>query len=174
MYIRLTIAHQLTIIAVLLLCPIVGLSQTPTVTSTLFGTTSGGTDVMQYTLTNSNGLEAKVIEYGGTLISLEVPDRNGTLANIVRGYDNLNSYVQNPWTGSIIGRYANRIANARFTLDGVEYILTANSGSHQLHGGMGVDLDNDLHFYFERAKAMELKFGASPFHLKALEAALEM
>jgi aldose 1-epimerase len=76
-----------------------------------------------------------VIEYGATLISLEVPDRDGTMANIVRGFDSLNSYAQNPWTGSTVGRYANRIANARFTLDGVEYLLTANSGAHQLHGG---------------------------------------
>ncbi|MBN1973431.1 MAG: galactose mutarotase [Sedimentisphaerales bacterium] len=135
MQINSAIIHRLTIIAILLLCTSAGLSQNPTVTSALFGTTSGGTDVMLYTLTNSNGMKAKVIEYGGTLISLEVPDRNGTLGNIVRGYDNLNSYVQNAWTGSTIGRYANRIANARFTLDGIEYILTANSGGHQLHGG---------------------------------------
>ena len=135
MYIRLATKSRFAIIAIILLSPTMGLSQSPTVTSTLFGTTSGGTDIMQYTLTNSHGLRAKVIEYGGTLVSLEVPSRNGTLANIVRGYDNLNSYVQNQWTGAIIGRYANRIANARFTLDGVEYILTANSGAHQLHGG---------------------------------------
>ncbi len=135
MFFRFTNAHRLAVIAVLLLYSGTGLSQTPTFTSSLFGTTSGGTDVTLYTLTNSNGLKAKVIEYGGTLISLEVPDRNGQLGNIVRGYDNLNSYLQNPWTGAIIGRYANRIANARFTLDGVEYLLTANSGAHQLHGG---------------------------------------
>jgi aldose 1-epimerase len=135
MHIRSNIAYRLTIIAVILSFSSAGLSQNPTVTSSLFGTTTGGTDVMLYTLTNSNGLQAKVIEYGGTVISLQVPDRDGTLANIVRGYDNINSYVQNAWTGAIIGRYANRIGNARFTLDGVEYILTANSGAHQLHGG---------------------------------------
>ncbi len=135
MYNRLNIAQRLVIIAILLICSSAGLSQTPTVTSTLFGTTSSGIDVMAFTLTNSHGLRAKVIEYGGTLVSLEVPDRNGTLANIVRGYDNLTSYSQNQWTGAIIGRYANRIANAKFTLDGVEYHLTANSGANQLHGG---------------------------------------
>lgn len=135
MHIRFKVEYRLTIIAVLLACSSVGFSQTPTVTSNTFGTTSGGTNVLVYTLTNSHGLRAKVIEYGGTLISLEVPDRNGTLANIVKGDTNLNYYVQNQWTGNIIGRYANRIANARFTLDGVEYHLTANSGNHQLHGG---------------------------------------
>lgn len=135
MYISLTPRFQFTIIAVLLLCPVMGLSQSPTVTSSLFGTTSDGKDVMLYTLTNSHGLQAEIIEFGGALVSLEVPDRNDTFANVVRGYDSVSSYEQNAWNGTIIGRYANRIANARFTLDGVEYILTANSGSHQLHGG---------------------------------------
>ena len=135
MHLRLAPAHRLAIVTVLLLGPGVGLAQIPSVTSASFGMTSGGTDVTVYTLTNADGLQAKVIEYGATLISLEVPDRDGTLADIVRGYDDVASYVQNPWTGSTVGRYANRIATARFTLDGVEYILTANSGAHQLHGG---------------------------------------
>ena len=135
MYFRFNNAYRLTIIAVLLLCSGVGLAQSPSVTSSLFGTTSSGTDVTLFTLTNSSGMKAKVIEYGGTLVSLEVPDRNGTLGNIVRGYDSVTSYTQNPWTGSIIGRYANRVAYAKFTLDDVEYILTKNSGQHQLHGG---------------------------------------
>ncbi len=135
MHVRLAITRRLAIIASLLLGPGMGLVQTTVVTSALFGTTTGGKDVKIYTLTNTNGLRAKVIEYGATLVSLEVPGRDGTLGNIVRGYDNLTSYVQNPWTGATIGRYANRIANARLTLDGVEYLLTANSGTHQLHGG---------------------------------------
>jgi aldose 1-epimerase len=135
MYLRHTTAHRMAIIAVILLYSSEGLSAGPTVTSSLFGTTSSGTDVMQFTLTNSHGLRAKIIEYGGTLTSLEVPDRNGTLGNIVRGYTNLNSYYSNKWTGAIIGRYANRIGYARFSLDGLEYQLTKNSGSHQLHGG---------------------------------------
>lgn len=134
MNININTTKRLTIILILLLCSGAGLSQTPSVTTSLFGTTSGGADVMLYTL-DVNGLRAKVIEYGGTITSLEVPDRNGTTGNIVRGYDNLTSYAQNAWTGAIIGRYANRIANARFTLDGVEYQLTKNSGAHQLHGG---------------------------------------
>ena len=135
MHIRLATAQRLTITAILLLGSGMGLAQTPTVTSASFGKTAGGTDVTAYTLTNAGGLKAKVITYGGTLVSLEVPGRDGTMANIVRGYDNVASYVSNAWTGSIIGRYANRIAGAKFTLDGVEYRLTANSGGHQLHGG---------------------------------------
>ncbi|MBN2591574.1 MAG: galactose mutarotase [Sedimentisphaerales bacterium] len=127
-------------IAIILLSSSAGLSQT--VTTSLFDTTNSGKDVMVYTMTNANGLQAKVIQYGGTLISLEVPDRDGILANIVKGYNNVSSYVSNPWTGNIIGRYANRIANAKFTLDGVEYILTKNSGAHQLHGGSTFGFNN--------------------------------
>ncbi len=135
MIIRLIAARRVAILTLLLLGPGVVLAQTPTVTSASFGAMPDGTDVTVYTLTNAHGLQAKVIEYGATLISLEVPDREGTPANIVRNFDNLNAYRQNAWTGSTVGRYANRIANARFTLDGVEYRLTANSGAHQLHGG---------------------------------------
>ncbi len=133
MHIGLGSAQRVTIVAILLLGSGAGWAQT--VTSASFGKTAGGVDVTCYTLTNAHGLKAKVIEYGATLIALEVPDRDGKLANIVRGYDNLASYVSNAWVGSTVGRYANRIANARFTLDGIEYRLTANSGGHQLHGG---------------------------------------
>ncbi len=133
MHSRLATARRLTISAILLLSPGLGLAQM--VTSASFGKTTSGTEVTVFTLTNAHGLRAKVIEFGGTLISLEVPDRDAKMANIVRGWDNLASYASNAWTGAIIGRYANRISNARFTLDGIQYILTANSGSHQLHGG---------------------------------------
>jgi len=139
MHTRLTIA---TVITVILLNSSAGFSQS--VTPTLFDKTASGKDVMVYTMTNANGLKAKVIQYGGTLISLEVPDRNGTLANIVKGYNNVSSYVSNPWTGNAIGRYANRIANAKFTIDGVEYILSKNSGSHILHGGSTFGFNNVL------------------------------
>lgn len=139
---KLTSAHRSIILTTILICCGVGHSQSPTVTSALFGTTTGGTDVRIYTLTNAHGLRASVIEYGATLVLLEVPDRDGILANIVRRYDNLSGYVSNPWTGSTIGRYANRIANARFILDDVEYHLTRNSGSHQLHGGSAKGFHN--------------------------------
>jgi aldose 1-epimerase len=143
MHIRLASAHRSTIVAMLLLCPGVGLSQTststqekPNVTAAPFGKTPGGTNVTLYTLTNARGLCAKVMEYGAIVVSLEVPDRDGKVANLVRGFDNLDSYTRRPSaTGAIVGRYANRISNARFTLDGVEYRLTANTPPHQLHGG---------------------------------------
>ncbi len=139
MHTRLTIA---TIITVILLSSNAGFSKS--VTPSLFDKTTGGKDVMVYTMTNSHGLEAKVIQYGGTLISLKVPDRSGTLANIVKGYTSVSSYVSNPWTGNIIGRYANRIASGKFTLDGVEYNLTKNSGGHTLHGGSTFAFNNVL------------------------------
>jgi aldose 1-epimerase len=140
MHIRLATAHRLTITAILFLCSGVGLAQY--VTQASFGTTTGGTAVTAYTLTNAGGLEAKVITYGATLVSLQVPDRDGKPANIVRGYDNVASYVSNQWTGAIIGRYANRIANAQFTLNDVVYRLTVNSSPNQLHGGGAKALSN--------------------------------
>jgi aldose 1-epimerase len=142
MRIRPVFSQRGMVTAVLLVCCGVGQSQIPTVTSASFGKTSSGRDVAVYTLTNATGLHAKVTQYGATLVALEVPDRDGRLANIVRGYDTLSSYMQNAWTGSTVGRYANRIANARFTLDGVEYHLTANSGPHQLHGGSAKGFHN--------------------------------
>ncbi len=137
MHITFASTYRSTIVALLLLGPGVGLAQEkPTVTSALFGKTPGGVDVNLYTLTNAHGLKAKVIEYGGIVVSLEVPDRDGKMANIVRGFDNLDSYTRRPSaTGALVGRYANRISNAKFTLDGTEYKLTANMPPHQLHGG---------------------------------------
>jgi aldose 1-epimerase len=143
MRIRLTSAHRLAIVAILMLCPSMGLSQTssstkekPNVTQTPFGKTPGGMNVTLYMLTNARGLRAKVMEYGAVLVSLEVPDRDGKMANIVRGFDNLDSYTQKPSsTGATVGRYANRISNARFTLDGIEYRLTVNEPPNHIHGG---------------------------------------
>ncbi|RKY88306.1 galactose-1-epimerase [candidate division KSB1 bacterium] len=90
-----------------------------------------------YTLKNANGLEAKITNYGGILMSLMVPDRNGQFADIVLGYDTVEEYVKNnPYFGVIVGRYANRIAKGKFTLDGEEYILAKNNGENHLHGGI--------------------------------------
>jgi len=90
-----------------------------------------------YTLTNSNGLKAKIMTYGGILVSLEAPDRNGKLADIVLGYETLDGYVRNnPYFGATVGRYANRIANGEFTLDGTKYSLAKNNGENHLHGGI--------------------------------------
>ena len=101
-----------------------------------FGRTPDGREVTLYTMTNANGLKARIIDYGAILVSLEVPDRKGKLADIALGFDDIDSYVgRNPLFGAIVGRYANRIANASFTLDGVEYKLTANAGKNHIHGG---------------------------------------
>src|SRR5262249_36141680 len=100
-----------------------------------WGKTSDG-PVEIYTLTNSHGVEARVSTYGATLISLKAPDRAGRLENIVLGFDTLDPYLGGvPYYGATVGRYANRIAKARFTLDGKTYQLAANDGPNTLHGG---------------------------------------
>lgn len=101
-----------------------------------FGT-ADGKSVNLYTLTNKNGLVAKITNYGGIVTSLMVPDRNGNLADVVLGYDNVDSYIENnPYFGALIGRYGNRIADGKFSLDGVEYTLAKNNGENHLHGGI--------------------------------------
>lgn len=107
------------------------------VTSSPWGHTNEGT-VEIYKLTNSHGVEASFITYGATLVSLKAPDRSGKLANIVLGFDSLDKYVAAgvPYYGATVGRYANRIAKARFTLDGKSHQLEANDGPNTLHGGL--------------------------------------
>jgi aldose 1-epimerase len=108
-----------------------------TITSQYYGTTAGGSDVYEYTLTNAKGMEVKIITYGGIITSVQVPDRKHKMANVALGFNNLNDYetLNSPYFGAIIGRYGNRIANGRFTLDGVTYCLDANNGPNSLHGG---------------------------------------
>ena len=101
-----------------------------------FHWTIDGSQVDLYTLKNSNGLEATITNYGGIVVSLKVPDKNGKLGDVVLGYDTLNDYIGNtPYFGALIGRYGNRIAKGRFTVDGVEYQLAQNNDSNALHGG---------------------------------------
>jgi aldose 1-epimerase len=101
-----------------------------------FGSTANGKAVDEYTLTNTHGVEAKILTYGGIIASLRVPDRNGQLANVVLGCRNLVDYeTVSPYFGCITGRYANRIAQARFTLNGKTYQLAVNDGPNSLHGG---------------------------------------
>lgn len=105
------------------------------VSSTPFGDV-GGQQVDQYTLTNANGMEVQILTYGGIIQSIRVPDRDGAMANVVLGYDTLEAYVENnPYFGTITGRYANRIARGTFTLDGERYRLALNNGENTLHGG---------------------------------------
>ena len=100
-----------------------------------FGT-HDGRDVDVYTLTNDNGMSVSIITFGGAIQKLMVPDRLGNLADVVCGYDDLDSYVNGDgYQGALIGRFGNRIANGKFTLDGVDYTLYCNNGENHLHGG---------------------------------------
>jgi len=102
-----------------------------------FGTTSRGEAVSVYTLKNTHGMALRVINYGGIILSLRVPDRHGRSDDIVLGYDSLADYERSsPYFGAIIGRYGNRIARGRFTLDGKTYTLATNNGPNHLHGGV--------------------------------------
>jgi aldose 1-epimerase len=101
-----------------------------------FGKMPDGQSIELYTLTNRKGMQVAITNYGGTVVNLIVPDRNGKMADVVFGFDSLEGYLgTEPYFGALIGRYANRIGNARFTLDGVEYKLEANDGKNSLHGG---------------------------------------
>jgi aldose 1-epimerase len=103
----------------------------------LFGKTKDGKEVILFTLTNAKNATLKVSTYGGTITALEVPDKDGNFADVVLGFDNLQDYLgEHPFFGVIAGRYANRIAFGKFTLDGVEYKLAATDGRHHLHGGV--------------------------------------
>src|SRR5690606_13750196 len=86
----------------------------------------------------ANGMVLKLINYGGTVTDLLVPDKNGQPGNVVLGYDSLGGFLQsnNPYFGCLVGRYANRIANAKFTLDGKTYTFAANNNGNSLHGGI--------------------------------------
>ena len=90
-----------------------------------------------FTLTNSNGVEVRITNYGGIIISILVPDRTGKRDDVVLGYDYLEDYIKNsPYFGALIGRYANRIAKGQFKLDGKSYTLAINNGPNSLHGGL--------------------------------------
>jgi aldose 1-epimerase len=108
------------------------------VTRAPFGTLADGTAVEVFTVTNANGVEVRAMTYGGIIVSLKVPDRNGRVDDVVLGYDTAAAYAANnsPYFGAIIGRYGNRIGKARFGLDGATYTLTANNGPNHLHGGV--------------------------------------
>lgn len=102
-----------------------------------FGVAPTGQPVDIYTLRNNKGAEARIMTYGGIVVSLKMPDKNGHFDDVVLGYDNLDSYVKNsPYFGALIGRYGNRIAAGKFTLDGITYSLAVNNGPNTLHGGL--------------------------------------
>ena len=96
-----------------------------------------GEAVDLFTLKNSNGLEASITTFGGRLVTLKTPNRDGNFEDIVLGFDSLGSYLEkNPYFGALVGRYANRIAHGKFTLDGETYTLALNNGENSLHGGI--------------------------------------
>lgn len=111
-------------------------SPSGSVTKTSYGRTGDEKPVDLITLRNAKGAEMQLITYGGIVTSLKVPDKNGKPGDVVLGYDNLDSYLtNNPYFGALIGRYGNRIANGRFSIDGQTYRLAQNNGSNNLHGG---------------------------------------
>ena len=123
------------------LLPLITLSAFTMMAATIeksdFGKTPDGTAVSLYTLKNSKGMEAKIITYGGAIVSLKTPDRTGAMGDIVLGYDTLAGYVEGKsYFGALIGRYANRIAHGKFTLDGKTYSVPVNNGDNSLHGGI--------------------------------------
>jgi aldose 1-epimerase len=108
----------------------------PTIDKTSFGTTKDGQAVDLYTLTNDHGLVAKLTNYGAILTEFWAPDRNGQLADVVLGFDELEPYEsKSPHFGSTIGRVGNRIAKGRFELDGRQFVMVQNNGENHLHGG---------------------------------------
>ena len=128
-----------------------------TVQKSNFGKLADGTAIDLYTLTNAHGVVCKVITYGGIVTELHVPDRDGKMADVVLGCPDLKTYeAGHPFFGAIAGRVANRIAKAKFILDGKEYKLAANNGPHSLHGGKK-GFDKQLW----HAEAVDAKHGAA-------------
>ncbi len=106
------------------------------ITKELFGKKPCGCEVYSYTLKNNQGASVKILTLGGIIQSLNIPDKNGALADVVCGYDDVNSYLNNSgYQGAIIGRFGNRIKNSSFVLDGKEYKLFNNEKANHLHGG---------------------------------------
>lgn len=111
--------------------------ETPTMDKHPFGTTPDGRQVYVYTLKNSRGMEARIMNFGGVLLSLTAPDKNAKFADVVLAYDSLPPYfVNKPYFGALIGRYGNRIGKGKFSLDGKSYTLATNNGANHLHGGL--------------------------------------
>lgn len=107
------------------------------ITKAAFGTTKDGKAVEVYTLKNANGVEARIMTYGGIVLSLKVPDKSGQMGDVVLGYDTLAEYEkETPYFGCLVGRYGNRIAKGKFTLNGQTYTLATNNYPNALHGGV--------------------------------------
>ncbi len=106
------------------------------ITKSFYGKTKDNKKVDLYSFKNENGMQVDIINYGGIITSLKVPDKNGETEDIVLGYNKLEDYInENPYFGSIIGRYGNRIAKGKFNLNGNQYTLATNNDENHLHGG---------------------------------------
>jgi aldose 1-epimerase len=124
-----------------------------------FGKTEDGQPVDLYILTNKNGVEVAITNYGGTVVSLKVPDRNGKFDDVVLGYDKLDGYADGKaYIGATVGRYANRIAHATFTLDGTTYTLAKNDGDNHLHGGFNKRVWSAKDVSTSAGQALELTY----------------
>ena len=107
------------------------------INTSAFGTTSSNQDTTLFTLINANGMSASVTDFGATLTGIQVPNKDGSSTDVVLGFESVLGYEENSGAcfGATVGRYANRISNASFELNGKEYKLTKNFGPHTLHGG---------------------------------------
>jgi aldose 1-epimerase len=111
-------------------------SQTLGVKKSVFGKTKDGREAHLFTLSNKSGMQVVISDFGGTVVSIKVPDRNGKIGDVVLGYDTVSGYQEGTASfGGTVGRYANRIGGAKFSLDGKEYTLEKNNGENHLHGG---------------------------------------
>jgi aldose 1-epimerase len=132
------------------------------VESRSFGTTKDGTPVTLYKLTNSEGMTVEIANYGGIVVSMVVPDRQGKMGDVVLGFDSLDGYLaEQPYFGAIVGRYANRIANGRFSIGSNTYTLAKNNGENALHGGLrGFDkvVWSAAEFTEKGTRGLELKY----------------
>ena len=131
------LATVLFVLACATSAPPAATSSAGSVTRERFGVSPDGRTVDVYTLANARGIRMRVLTYGGIIQTLETPDRTGKLDDVVLGFDDLQGYVKSsPYFGAIVGRYGNRIARGRFTLDGRTYTLAVNNGPNHLHGGI--------------------------------------
>ena len=137
MLFRIPLAGMLTL-ALAFACPSNTFGQAPTmkIESEPFGKTPDGQQVTRYTMTNSHGHSVSVMNWGATLMDVNVPDRDGRLANVNLCFDKLQPYLDgHPYFGSTVGRFCNRIGEGKFSIDGKEFQVTTNAGKHHIHGG---------------------------------------
>jgi aldose 1-epimerase len=110
-------------------------SPSPGVTRTVFGKTHDGREAHLFTLSNKSGMEVAITDFGGTVVSIKVPDRNGKMGDVILGYDSVEGYeTGTAYIGATVGRYANRIGGAKFSLDGKDFTVPKNDGPNHLHG----------------------------------------